>query len=176
MKIRTPKIPLLILFLNYFVYLFVAINWWWFVQVEVALFGSSLINAHISFVLIGAVIYGLCGSPFMFWSYRYSNQMPPNLRRNATFLSVWVSFLAHDFPLWLMEFWIAWEYGMKSVIQGVSLATLSLTTFIGFFGVWIGYAWKVSGLLQKSSSEAPAVVLTHRGIRGALGPSQEHQI
>jgi hypothetical protein len=168
-KFRAPKVPLFLLFCFYVNHTLSVINWWWFLSQEPTLFGDSLINAHISFCVIGSIIFVSCSSPFMFWAYRHCNQMPPNLRRNAIFLSIWIGFLVHDFPVWIMEFWIAWEFGLRSVLQGISLVCLSFSTFIGFFGLWLGYAWKVSGLLQKSISEAPSVALTHRGVQGALG-------
>lgn len=145
------------------------LNWWWYLSRNKSTFGSGIVNTHISFAVIGTLIYFLCASPFMFWAYRHSNQMPPNLRRNAIFLCIWIGFLTHDFPTWLIEFWIGWQYGLHNVLQGISLVCLSVSAFIGFFGLWLGYAWKISGLLQKSSSEAPSVALTHRGVQGALG-------
>ena len=170
LKFRFPKIPLLLLFLFFVEHTLCILNWWWFISQDSYTYGTSLINAHICFAVIGMLIFLGCASPFMFWAYRHANQMPPTLRRNAMFLTLWIGFLTHDFPLWLMEFWIAWNWGYRSVLQGISLVWLTLATFIGFLGLWLGYTWKVSGLLQKSlSSEAPSVALTHRGVHGALG-------
>jgi hypothetical protein len=169
MKFHAPKVPLVLLFMFFGVHFLNILNWWWFLKANDGTFGSDLVQAHISFCVIGSLIYFSGASPFLFWSYRHCNQMPPNLRRNAIFLCIWINFLLHDFPLWLMEFWVAWNFRFTNVLQGVSLVALSTSTTVGFFGLWLGYAWKVSGLLQKSSSEAPSVALTHRGIQGSLG-------
>lgn len=169
MAFRWPKIPLLLIFCFFVNHFLSILNWWWFLSQNRSTFGSDLVDAHISFCVVGSILFVSCASPFMFWAYRHCNQMPPNLRRNAIFLCIWITFLTHDFPTWIMEFWVAWEFGLTDVLQGVSLACLSVSSFIGFFGLWLGYAWKVSGLLQKSSSEAPSVALTHRGVQGALG-------
>jgi hypothetical protein len=172
MKFHAPKVPLFLLFVYFATHFICFLNWWWFIRARESTFGTNLVQAHIAFCVIGTVIYVGCASPFLFWAYRHCNQMPPNLRRNAIFLCIWINFLLHDFPLWCIEFWIGWEYTLSrfsNILQAVSLTVLSFSTTIGFFGLWLGYAWKVSGLLQKSSSEAPSVALTHRGIQGSLG-------
>ena len=146
--IRLPKVQLAALFLYFMQYIIIILNWWWFVSYEVPLFGSALVRAHIAFAVMGSILFILIASPFLFWSYRYSNQMPPKTRRNCFFFAVGVAFLTHDFPLWLMEFWMVWQFGWMHVIQGMSIFLLTFTTLVGLFSVWLGYAWKLSRQLQ----------------------------
>jgi hypothetical protein len=154
---RSPKVPLVLIFAFFADHFMVIMNWWLFVEYQGYLVGQSLVNAHISFAVIGSFFFILLASPFLFWAYRYGNQMPPKLRRNSIFLAAGISFLFHDFPLWLMELWVVWQYGWISVVQGISIFTLSFCTAIGFFGTWIGYTWKMSKVLQNWSGGTTSV-------------------
>ena len=146
---RLPKASMLMIFLYFSQFFLVILNWWWFVSLERALFGDALVNAHIAFTVFGTFIFAIFASPFLFWPYRYGKQMPARVRRNCVFLCLVIVFFTHDFPLWLMEFFMVWRYGWIHVLQGVSLLVLTWTTAIGLFGVWLGYTWKVSKLLQR---------------------------
>ena len=146
---KAPKFSMILIYLYFAEYFLVILNWWWFVSLERALFGDSLVNAHIAFTVIGTFIFALIASPFLFWPYRYGSQMPPRNRRNCIFTCLVIVFFSHDFPLWCMEFFMVWRYGWIHVLQGVSMLLLTTTTAIGLFGVWLGYTWKASKLLQR---------------------------
>ena len=145
---RFPRFSLVLIFQYFCEHFFCGLNWWWFVRYEEALFGSGMVNAHLVFVILGSVLDFLLASPFLFWPYRYGPQMPPRTRRNCIFFAMCMCFLFHDFPLWLLEFWFIWQYGWLHIIQGISIFTLTASTAIGFFAVWLGYAWKMSKALQ----------------------------
>ena len=145
---RWPKPHLVFLFIYFSEYFICVLNWWWFVSYERALFGDDLVNAHLGFNVIGVVSFAIFASPFMFLPYRYGEQMTTRSKRNSAILCMMTVFLLHDFPLWLMEFWMVWQWGWIHILQGVSIIILTGTTTFGFFGVWLGYAWKVSKLLQ----------------------------
>jgi hypothetical protein len=145
---RLAKPHLMFLFLYFSEYFISALNWWWFVSYERVLFGDTLVNAHLAFTIVGCITFAFFGSPFMFLPYRYGNRMSPRERRNASIACVMTVFLLHDFPLWIMEFWMVWQWGWINILQGVSVLLLTFTTAVGFFGVWLGYAWKMSKLLQ----------------------------
>lgn len=147
-KLRWPRPHLVFLFLYFSEYFICALNWWWFVSFERALLGDNLVNAHLGFNIVGCLSFALVASPFMFLPYRYGERMTPRDRRNSMIICIFAVFLLHDFPLWMMEFWIVWQWGWIHVLQGVSIVLLTCTTAFGFFGVWLGYAWKVSKVLQ----------------------------
>lgn len=153
-KPRLPRAQLVFLFLYFSVYFICVLNWWWFVSFERALFGDNLVNAHLGFNVVGCITFALFASPFMFLPYRYGQQMSPRDRRNSMIACMGAVFLLHDFPLWLMEFWMVWEWGWIHVLQGVSVILLTFTTAFGFFGVWLGYAWKMSKVLQTQFGSA----------------------
>ena len=170
-KGRAPKLPLLMLF-GYFSQFFICgLNWWWFVSYEEALFGTQLVNSHLGFNIVGTISFLVIGSPFLFWPYHYGPQMPPRTRRNCVFLCLAIVYFSHDFPLWLMEFYMVWQYGWINKLQGISLFLLTFTTAFGTFGVWLGYAWKMSKLCHKyfgspSMSGAPGGI--HRVSGGGM--------
>jgi hypothetical protein len=147
-KPRPPRPHLLFLFYYFAQYFICALNWWWFVSYERALFGDDLVNAHLGFNVIGCISFALFASPFMFLPYRYGQRMSPRERRNSTIVCIVQVFVLHDFPLWLMEFWMVWQWGWIHELQGISIILLTSTTAVGFFGVWLGYPWKMSKVLQ----------------------------
>jgi hypothetical protein len=165
---RAPKPHLVFLFLYFSEYFLGVLNWWWFVSLERALFGDALVNAHLAFNVIGCLSFVFVGSPFMFMPYRYGLQMTPRGRRNNAILCMVIVFVLHDFPLWLMEFWMVWAWGWIHVLQGVSVVILTGTTAFGFFGVWLGYAWKMSKLLQEKFGSAAFNVMGNDNGPGAL--------
>eukprot|EP00759_Apiculatamorpha_spiralis_P011330 PhF_6_TR18727/c0_g1_i1/m.27358 len=124
-------------------------NWWWFIATESNLFGSTLVQAHIGFNILGALVFLIFSSPFLFWPYRYSSQMPARTRRNAVAICLYTVFFLHDFPLWMMEFWVCWKYGWIHVLQGISLILLTFAAAYGTFSVWLTYAWKMAKFLQR---------------------------
>lgn len=149
MRFHAPRLMLVMIFLYFSEYYICGLNWWWFVSLERALFGDQMVDAHLAFNIIGAVSFGIVASPFLYWPYKYGPQMPPRTRRNCIFFSMSVVFFLHDFPLWCMEFWMVWQYGWITILQGISIVVLTFTTALGTFGVWLGYAWKMSKILQR---------------------------
>ena len=166
MKVRWPKWQLFLLFLYFSEYFICALNSWWFVSYERALLGNDIVNAHIGFNVVGTISFGILSSPFLFMPYRYGAQMTKRSRRNSSIACMGTVFLLHDWPLWLMEFYIVWQYGWIHVLQGVSISLLTITTTFGFFGVWLGYAWKVARVLQQyygSGGSSLASIFPGRG-------------
>ncbi len=146
--ISLPPFQLLLLFF-YFVEYFVAIvHWWFFVEFEAALFSESVVNAHLAFNILGSIAFFLIASPFLFMPYHYKDLMEYKARRNYTVLCIAISWLLHDLPIWVIEFWIVWNFGWIHIVQGMSLILVSVAFISGFFAVWIGYTWKMSKLLQ----------------------------
>jgi hypothetical protein len=149
LALRPPRVPLVMLFTYFAQFWICGFNYWWFISSEEPLFGKGLVQAHLTFNLIGGVTFIFLTSPFLLWPFRYGSQMPKRSRRNAILLCINIVFFFHDFPLWCMEFWTVWRYGWMFVLQGISLFLLSFTTTIGFFCVWLSYAWRVSKILQR---------------------------
>ena len=146
--LRAPPVTLFLIFAYSAQFLLSALNWWWFVSKERALFGASLVDAHLAFVCIGTVVFTFLASPFLFWPYRYGRQMKPRSIRNAIISCIVIVFFTHDFPLWLIEFWMVWQFGWIYEVQGISIILLTITTAWGTFCVWLAYSWKLSKLLQ----------------------------
>lgn len=165
---RMPSVPLMLIFMYFCNFFLTGLNYWWVVSFERRLFGDTLVDAHLTFVILGSVIFIFIGSPFIFWPYRYGQQMTAKSRRNCIFFGVASAWLTHDFPLWLIEFWIAWQYGFLFELQGICLMVLSISTAVGAFTVWLGYAWKMAKACQRyyGTAAGPDVL---GGLTGASG-------
>ena len=147
--LRAPHFTLTLLFFYFAEGTICLWNWWWFIKAESNLFGSNLVNAHIGFNVMGALLFVFFSSPFLFWPYRYTNQMPPHSRRNSIAICMYTVYFLHDLPLWMMEFWVCWKYGWIHVLQGLSLVLLTFSAGYGTFAVWFTYTWKLSKFLQR---------------------------
>ena len=166
--IQFPPAHLILLFFFFIEYFVAIIHWWFFVNFEQALFGEDIVDVHLAFNIIGSVIFIFFASPFLFMPYYYRDQMEYKIRRNSTVFAVGLSWLFHDLPLWFIEFWIVWNFGWIHLIQGLSLILISLAFAVGFFSVWLGYAWKMSKFLQTQFSGSAFSV----GVVGGGGPMQ----
>jgi hypothetical protein len=163
-----PPIQLALLFFFFIEYVVCVVNWWFFVEFETALFGSTVVDVHLAFNIIGCIAFYLIASPFLFMPYHFKDQMEYKVRRNSTVFALGISFLLHDMPIWFIEFWIVWNFGWIHVIQGVSIILVSIAFAIGFFAVWLGFAWKMSKFLQTHFSGSSFAV----AVAGGGGPMQ----
>ncbi len=166
--IQLPPVQLLLLFFYFFEYFIAIVHWWFFVEYESALFGSNVVDAHLAFNIIGSIIFFFLGSPFLFLPYYYKEQTEYKIRRNSTVFAVGLSWLFHDLPLWFIEFWIVWNFGWIHIIQGLSMILVSIAFAVGFFSVWLGFAWKMSKVLQTHFSGSAFTV----AVAGGGGPMQ----
>ena len=170
-----PPFHLALLFFYFVEYLIGIVHWWFFVEFESALFGTAVVNAHLAFNIIGSLLFFLVASPFIFMPYYYRDQTEYKVRRNSTVMAMGISWLFHDLPLWFIEFWIMWNFGWIHIIQGLSMILVSISFAVGFFSVWLGFAWKMSKLLQTHFGGSAFTVAVAGGggpMQGEVNPSR----
>jgi len=155
--LRIPHLSLTLLYFYVAEGTVCLLNYWWFIKYESNIFGTMLVNAHVGFNVLGTLVFLFVSSPFLFWPYRYANQMPPQSRKSSIYFCLYTIYFLHDFPLWAIEFWVVWKYGWLSVIQGVSLLLLTFAAAYGTFAVWLSYAWKCSRTLQYYYGMTPSM-------------------
>jgi hypothetical protein len=163
-----PPFHLCMLFFYFIEYFIDVVHWWFFIEYEQSLFGSTVVQAHLAFNIVGCIIFFVVASPFLFMPYHYGKQMEYKIRRNSTVVAIAVSWLFHDMPLFFIEFWIIWNFGWIHVLQGLSMLLIGIAFAVGFFAVWLGYAWKVSKVLQTHFSGNAFTV----AVAGGGGPMQ----
>lgn len=125
-----PKLHLVYLLFTLNSFFFSLFAWLWVFRLERTLLGDTLVNAHICFVALGVMLF-LITSPLVYWPYKYGAQLPPRYRRNFVFLGIMVLWLFNTFPLWIMEFYIGWQFKIFHVMQGISLVLLTILCFFG---------------------------------------------
>ena len=143
-----PKVHLLYLFFTINCFTFSLFAWLLTFRLEAGLLGDTLADAHIAFTAVGITLFTMITSPLVYWPYKYGAQLPPRYRRNFVFLGIMLLWILNTFPLWIMEFYVGWQFGIFHVIQGISLVLLTMHAFFGFLATWIGYTWKMSKILQ----------------------------
>eukprot|EP00744_Colponema_vietnamica_P021423 GILI01030605.1.p1 GENE.GILI01030605.1~~GILI01030605.1.p1 ORF type:complete len:183 (+),score=11.47 GILI01030605.1:97-645(+) len=147
-KPRFPSLQLFVLFWQAVSFILTVMTWWWFFKKNRTLFGDSWVDGHFVIQFIGGVSMFVI-SPSMYWPYMYGTQMPPSRRRDLMALFIVATFIMHDFPCWIIEFSLAWQYGVIDVLQGISLTVLSVCTFWGFLTTWLYYSWTMARISQK---------------------------
>jgi hypothetical protein len=168
---KKPAVHLVVLFYYFISYFLTLLNYWFFLGNERTLIGNDFVQAYLAMNVIGIACMLLLGSPWIFMAYYFGSQLNYRQRRNATVLGLVISFVFHDFALWVMDFYVVWNYGWIHLLQGTSFVLLCVSATVGFFGLWLGYAWKVSKILQQHFS-ANAFAVSYAGGPAAVGGLQ----
>jgi len=147
-EFRQPSMPLFFLFWYLAEISLSILNWWFFLDVEKQLLGTTVARTHLAFNLVGGFSFLLIAAPLMFWTYRYGHRMLTKRRRNRFSLGVLIVYLLRDLPIWIIEFRIVWIHGFMVEIQGVSFIATTMTFLVATVVCWFKYAWRMAKYFQ----------------------------
>jgi hypothetical protein len=122
------------------------LNYSLWVRFQTGFLSEDLRNTYLAFCIIGLLVYGFIGGPMFFLGYKYSSTQ--KARDKKVRIGLVAMYFASTLPLFLIDLYIVWYYGVLYVLQGVVFVLELIAWSTGSFAVWFIYMWQVAKLVH----------------------------
>lgn len=145
------ELPLALFFLFWYLVdtMFSLINYVVWVRYNEDMLGINCVRSYLAFVIIGSIVYFSITGVFFLWSMKYHENKKDE--RNKLIAGVVFVYFFSDFPIFIIEFYIAYYWGYHHTIQALSFMLTIVSWAFGSATVWFSYMWRMARCLQLRS-------------------------
>lgn len=123
-------------------------NYVGYVRFNEDVYGTAFKRGYLVFTVLGMIAYYLICGPAWLWAAKYSTVYKDRVHRTA--IGMFAIFLLHDMPLFVMEWHAILCCGWRNDLQGFVFIIQFMEWIISFCFGWLGYAYVMSGFLQRA--------------------------